>query len=634
MNAPESGTDNTITGELVFFSIPRLELINYASVTRGEEKRALTDYQQVAAYLLGDPDQVVTAKDLLVAPVSTEARFRRAQLMVRDIERQEASTAEPIGLRDSWKFVEREWRWVADAPVIRRKLIDYAAACGFHHPENLAKVVLSRVQDELLPLLHLKWYFVAGTDSRRIQLELLHAEFLDQYRISSKTSEAVTELYSSYVLSELQNYDVGSDVPYNKIVVLLTTHELQKREVLKICEATTRYQAETLKAWLSSTPTLSALDKRLEAYTTLLESGQPHMPLLELIAGLHFARYQNLFDEQRDIDGALRELTLALSYDPFNGQASERFHGLAEDIANLEQRLASKKNGSPQTDPGAELLQQLKHGYQKAASFSETSEGRRIAQLWNEALQRELPRRLGLDPLGPETSTLAATFISSVDEAGQSGTDSELFVHQVRALAITRDSRLVELDWVTIGEGLVSAPCNCGALIALHLKPPNPPEEPALLKDFRREMSSMLERPPTSSAGHWLRAVAWLLSGRDVLVKAMVGLALLLLVHGVWATTSRIIRDRADDQMYSTILASAANVDDDLLIATAKKYLSVDGGHPDEPRRHHATKLLQEAIFRKVVRLVDQGLEQDANQLLETLEQWTTLASQTETARK
>lgn len=634
MNAHESGMDNTITDEVVFFSLPRLELINCASVTKGEEQGALTAYQQVAAYLLGDSERVVTAKDLLAAYFSTEARFRRAQCMIRDIERQEAASADSIELRDSWAFVEREWRWVSSAPDIRRKLISYADACAFHNPENLADVALLGVQNELLPLLHLKWYFVAGTDSSRIQLELLHAEFLDQYRISTKMPEVVTQLYSSYAVSEFKNYDLASDVSYDKIISLLTTPELPRREVLNICEAATRYQSETLKAWLASTPTLSALNKRLDAWTMIVESCPPHVPLMELIAALHFARYQKLLDEQQDIREALRELTLALSYDSFNGPARERFHSLAQDIANLEQRLANTKIGSVQTDPDAELLQHLKQGYQQAASFSETSEGRRVSQLWNQALQHELPRRLGLDPLDPETSMLAATFITAVEEAGQSTTDSKLFIHQVRALAITRDSRLAELDWVTIGEGLMSAPCNCGVLVALHLKPPNPPEEPALLKEFRRELSFQFERPPTSSTGHWLRAVAWLFSPRDFLVKAMAGVALILLVHGVWSTTSRIIRDRADDQMYSAILASAANVNDDVLIETARNYLSIAGEQPDQPRQQHALKLLQEASLRKVVRLIGQGLEVDAQQLLEAIDQWTTLANPTEAPRK
>lgn len=634
MNAPESGIDNVLKAELVFFLLPRLELINYASVTKGEHHGALTDYQQAAGYLLGDSEQAVTAKDLLAAPFSTKARFRRAQFMIRDIERQEASPAELIQLRESWAFVEREWRWVANAPVIRRKLINYATARGLQNPENLAESVLLGVNDELLPLLHLKWYFLAATDSRRNQLELLHADFLDQYRISTKTSEAVTELYCSYILSQLRSYDSGSDQPYNKIIGLLTKHELPKREVLKICEATSRYQAETLKAWLSSTPTLSALENRLEVLTSILESGLPHMPLLELISILHFARFHKLLDEQRDIGWAIHELTIALSYDPFNGQARDQFQNLAQEMAKFEQRLANTKNESIEPDAGAKLLQQLKQGYQEAASFGETSEGRRIAQVWNQALRNELPRRLGLDPLDPETSTLSATFIDSVDEAGQSATDSELFVYKVRALAIARDPRLAELDWVTIGEGLESAPRDCGTLAALYLKPPNPPEEPTLLKQFRREMPSRLEQPPTAGTRTWLRAVAWLLSSRDLLTKAAVVTALVFLAHGVWTTTSRIIRDRADDQMYSSILASAANVDDDLLITTAMKYLSIEGGHPDQPRWQHATKLLQEASFRKAVRLVDQALEADAKQLLDTIAQWATPASPTETARK
>lgn len=634
MTVSENGKENTIATELVFFSLPRLELINCASVTKGEQQRALTDYQQVAVYLLGASEQAVRAKDLLAASVSTEARFRRAQSMIRDIERQEVLSGDLIELRDSWAFVEKEWRWVANAPAIRRKLIEYAATCGLHCPESLADVVLLGVENELLPLLHLKWYFVAGTDSHRVQLELLHAEFLDQCRISTKTSEAATELYISYALSELRSYDLGSDVPYEKIIGLLTTHDLPKRKVLNICEATTRYQAETLTAWLSSPLTLSALDKRLETLTTILESGSPHMPLLELIALLHFARYQKLLDEQGDIGGAVRELTLALSYDPFNGQARDHFQSLAQDIANFEQRLANTKKGSTQNDTGAELSQRLKQDYKDAASFSETSEGQRISQVWNQALQHELPRRLGLDPLDPEASMLAVTFILSVEEAGRSATDSEIFIHKVRALAIARDSRLAELDWPNVGEGLKSAPRDCGALIALYLKPLNPPEESALLTEFRREVPFLLERSPTASTGRWLRTVSWLLSSRDLLVKATVGIALILVAHGVWSATSRIIRDKADDQMYSTILTSAANLDDDLLIATAKKYLSMEGGHPDQLRWQHARQLLQESSFRKVVRLVDEGLEADAKQLLETIEQWTTPWSPTKAARK
>ena len=310
-----STSNSQETDTLCFFLLPTLELTNtvdiYSAVpgvgpeTPQQAIPALlqdaeprlqaagwvlhTAQRRLAWHLVGHDWQRLSWKELAAALYAPRARLRRAQHLLHYAEQQEC-TGQQEAAQEAWRWVDKEWRWVATTPAIKHYLIARAHAWGIPEAETMAQTVLDAVTGELLPALHLKWYLLALTAKMPVARRAPHQAFLTHWRASPGATDGLAQLYLWYIGVQQGGLTTSVDLMIENVITFLNQGSITIHMADRLVEAVAHRVAAWLPSWSSTRPDLKQIDTQLALLRRVEQAGPPTVALMELLSLLYLMR--------------------------------------------------------------------------------------------------------------------------------------------------------------------------------------------------------------------------------------------------------------------------------------------------------------------------------------------------------
>lgn len=646
--------------DLIFFS-STLKLINETSAVDGSAG-PLAACRQLAATLLCSEKPGESGSPGVTFP----GRLTRARRLLLDAELLEQAEARGAA-RDTWQLVTREWRWVSRSAAVRRELLRRATEANL--PTEHVAQVLAAIHKELLPALHMKWYLLSATSTKRAHLRHCdyHAVRLSEFKLPDDASPAMRELYAWYrVAYALRTAPMTLEEtrPIASLATLLDRHQsagplrtalleeyahlleehVNERRMLWCVDWVQRHIDTVKRIDHDATPSLPLLKVRgflhamagslqLQAYIVYseggmyLQRGRP-CPNRECIGalledGLCTASGSHVHSRNADEDkldpsfkddhrhplrNALLHFAQAQLCDAGNELASSQL----EMIEKLMSALAAETS-----DTVRDLLENLKKGFELVAalkaspSAKEQLERQRMAQISVAA------QRLGLSLSSASQRARAETLCRTIAEIlKESAPDPETGVPAktligIEQRAVAAHANLEELPWSKIEAAIKKEP----SLHWMTVLPstPSAPSFEILTQGWRVPQKLPLSRRREAFN---LRALTWTFSTQGLLFKAAAALGIALALQGGVSFAGHQLRARNQERTYRAVLASVRDGDREKIITQSAQFLAQLDRDVQDPRVPQVAEFLEQATLDQILELERTGQEARAAQLL------------------
>lgn len=478
--------------------------------------------QRLAWHLLCGKLEKLTCVQLVHALFSSEHRLNRARELLRDAA---AGRATNVSQLDTlWALTEKEWLWVRRSPQVRHHLHQQAEILGIADAAAATDSVLRAVEEELLPLLHLKEYLKARRSSPKEAG--IHGRYLGRWQLRPDADDALLNRYGAF-LEELKG---DPTIPIDRIGPTLEAIGRARGGHDPRVLALFRRYAELMRARyqqpLSKLPSTVWLANQL-SFTENIESLAPPMhTLVELRALGHLALGVRRINKHIDAPAGVLNLARAQLLAPYNGEVQARIENARELLAFLESQPDSAPVNSAATSLiswlvfiGAQVVCclplalfdeavgviaailvglaaiYLRIGFRRLrvselrpalsaalyalAGFAQTAEGQALKRRSDESLLRELALRLGLPASDPEVTTAVRKLVTLLDTAPAAAqyAAGALKAPYLRSKVLEQAPELSCLPWQLIEPALAQVSGQPAVWLVLHLPLPTGPHE-------------------------------------------------------------------------------------------------------------------------------------------------------------
>ena len=506
----------------------------------------------------------------------------------------------------------REWRCVASSDHVAAHLRDQLSFWGAPDPGTVAVKVLASIEDELLPVLRLKWFLIHAWKNDRGAQQLL--EELAKWRLSPTVFPALAHWYGVFLL-QLAALDPVPIVKVEENVITLLT-------VLEPCSALAHHMVDCYAAYVEKVMAAKFKEKSLSRdwladaiarVEQVARTGPACLSLLEQLSALNLLLGVMHANEVGSRPAGMHCLATAVHFDPYNRPAWENIETLIEMAKKVQSQIPTDVNPFQFTPIGMTLIEDFSRLDQIFEEFAASERAREIKELRIQAITRELPRRLGLDPASPVDQELAEqlTKFICLQHTHQD------FSNCARELAREKVSNSERLPWDAIEVALAKTNVTDGELLTLLLSSP----EVSVAQYITPVLDGMSHKDPV--AANVLQIPArraliglWLFSLRDIGWKslAVAGLGLISFA-GYWGVVQQLERT-GRNQLYASVLDAVRDGNDSAVIARAEEFERHASSSVHDARRPQILAFRQEATVRQAIHLQSSGKSAESQELL------------------
>lgn len=583
----------------VFFDA-ELALLSSPTAAGDSPARAL------AFHLLCSATSRISPRSMLSAMLSAPRRLQRAMYLARHLE-SGAPGAGPSSAGEMWATLAHDLRWAARSPRVRRHLTQLATAAHVTDPAAAVDEVRRALEHEILPVMHVRLYAAsfaaqdqpAGAPSTRA----IHARYLSMWSGPVPGPYAFASAYSVYLRHLARTADTPTSAMVDVVLALVSHCGRHSLEARALVTTLAQVVASTVRARQSAT-SRTRLSMLIGWLAALDAAGPPCAELLDLLVELHLRRG---LEHQRsgDYSAGTRDVALACASDPGNTRARDALAGLVEAVQHRQQGMMPSVHSHEQIAVALERAARLAADFRDALSSGQ-EDGTALFQRRVHGHVCDVAWRLGLDAtsavhLGHIDTLLGILVVAeSVSESG------EEYADWVQQTALERDPRLVVLPWERLREALLLGPVASPFDLAGRLEPPTVNHGIPVRTVPLADPGAIAPPPPQ----WWQAWLFWGLSWRDLAWKLAAITGLILLGYGATSEISRL-RERS---AYAAVVEAVEHGDDAAALSQAAHIL--ERQDPHGPLARHVRTLLEQALLRHTVQLVDQGQLDEAGAAL------------------